>query len=155
MVADVFAGLSAFKTMMDSAAQVLKIRDDRARLEASIDLLNQLNTAHQGYSALAKEKELLEAEVLKLKDMKAELSRYELKQLPPGTLVYALKETDQRGEPSHYICPTCYQRGKKSLLQEGEKINGQTPLKCHECATELRAGIYNAPSLRRGGAWSI
>jgi hypothetical protein len=47
----------------------------------------------------------------------AEKGRYELKEVGPGAFARAVKPDVQGSDPMHYICPTCYEQGKKTPLQ--------------------------------------
>ena len=46
-----------------------------------------------------------------------EFARYELWQTATGSVVYRLKANDTGQEPTHYLCPTCKEKGVKSILQ--------------------------------------
>ena len=84
-------------------------------------------------SALLARVRELEEEKAKLEAWESEKKRYKLERLPPGVFVYALKPEMSGGEPSHRICTTCYNRGKKSILQELDEGYA----KCPECSTEI------------------
>lgn len=62
----------------------------------------------------------------------SEFDRYELWETPAGKLVYRLKEEKQGSEPMHHICPNCYVKGSKSILQGGKSY-----LRCHSCETSF------------------
>jgi hypothetical protein len=80
----------------------------------------------------------LEEEKAKLEAWNAEKGRYQLKAIVPGVTVYALKEGMEGGEEPHYLCPTCYNRGQKSILQREARSVGRVVMQvCHECDTEL------------------
>jgi hypothetical protein len=97
----------------------------------------------------------LEEEKAKLEAWTAEKARYQLKSIRAGVTVYALKEGMEGGEESHYLCPTCYNRGQKSLLQRETRNPGMVIMQvCHECGTELiehgqRFGDGSKPKGRR------
>jgi hypothetical protein len=79
----------------------------------------------------------------------AEKSRYRLQELPPGVFVYALKSEMADGEQRHAICQTCYQHGKKSILDGDEAEDGTGRLTCPECHTVLLIG----DAKRSHGEW--
>ena len=80
----------------------------------------------------------LEEEKSKLEAWNAEKSRYELKSIQPGVHVYTLKQGMESGEELHYVCPTCCNRGQKSILQQETRYPGMVVMQvCHECGTEL------------------
>ena len=65
---------------------------------------------------LARVKEL-EEETKRIEYWEKDKARYELTDRV-GNKVYQLREgSRQEGEPVHFLCPTCYENGVKSLLQ--------------------------------------
>ncbi|KZL25747.1 hypothetical protein [Pseudovibrio sp. Ad37] len=46
-----------------------------------------------------------------------DFARYELWETPAGQTVYRLEEQTDHKEPMHYLCPTCKEKGVKSILQ--------------------------------------
>jgi len=113
-------------------AQVTEI----AALKSQIALLQEANSViHQQNLTLQKTVSTqqsrireLEEEKMKLENWKIEAERYELVELPPATYVYRIKEDAQDGEPSHYICPHCYNHSVKSILQYLRQSRGQKSL---------------------------
>jgi hypothetical protein len=59
--------------------------------------------------------------VASLKAWDAEKQRYHLEQVSPGAMAYVLKNEAQGTEPIHWLCASCYNNGKKSILQLGQK----------------------------------
>ena len=119
MVAEVFAGLSAFKTMFD-LAKALKDTDDAVKRNSAVtDLWEQIFTAQARYTAAIDRVAELEEKLARFETWDTESKRYELKQLISGvpTFAYALKADAQPSEPFHCICANCYQRRLKSILQ--------------------------------------
>lgn len=111
-------------------------------------------TAQQNEATMAEEIRELKAQIVSFETWDTEKKRYQLQELPPGVFVYTLKPEMAAGEPSHRICETCYQRGKKSILHAGEPGNGLQDFKCHECKTTFHTGIFISP-VRPGrqGEW--
>lgn len=62
-----------------------------------------------------------------------EAKRYHLVQFGPGSFVYALKSDEQGSDPIHSICPNCYQKNKKSILQFSMRSGKGTTYVCHDC----------------------
>src|SRR5437762_294468 len=116
MVGEVFAGLGAFKSMYDMAKALKDINDATIRNGAVIELQEQILSAQAAQSQLVDHVRTLEKKVADLEAWEAEKKRYQLQRLEPGVFVYSLKPDMAAGEPTHYICQTCYQRGKKSIL---------------------------------------
>lgn len=112
-------------------------------------------SAQQNEATMAEKIRELEAKIVSFENWDAEQKRYELQKLPPGVFVYALKADMAGSEPPHQICQTCYQRGKKSILQSDEPGNGIHHLTCTECKTELTVGHFSPPTIHsRGGSWA-
>jgi hypothetical protein len=59
----------------------------------------------------------LKAEIKKLRSREAEEQRYELKNVGRGVSAYMLKPAVRGTESPHWLCPTCFDNGKKSHLQ--------------------------------------
>jgi hypothetical protein len=135
MVAEIFAGVSAFKTMLDTAKALTEMRDESTRLDASLNLRRQLSDAMEAYESLKSEKAALEAECVRLRDWTADKQRYELKEHGYNRiLAYALKEGEQHGEPQHSLCPACFLQSKPSILQpESYSLGRAKALVCHAC----------------------
>ncbi|KZL17332.1 hypothetical protein [Pseudovibrio sp. Ad37] len=62
-----------------------------------------------------------------------EFARYELWETPAGQTVYRLKEQTNHKEPMHYLCPTCKEKGVKSILQGHEEAR-----QCTSCNVWFR-----------------
>jgi hypothetical protein len=145
----------------DAATGLVKIRDTVKFGEAVINLQGQIVAALRAASAAQQRETEMAGEISALKDQltkmeawEAEKQRYQLVQLPPSIFVYELKPESAAGEPKHYICQTCYQRGKKSILHGGEENSGVHLLQCHECGAKHQVGLWRpVPLPSRGGSW--
>jgi hypothetical protein len=67
---------------------------------------------------------VLKREVADLKTNKTKLERYELKRLPPGVYVYALKDSEKGTEADHYACVKCFNEGKIMPMNHVVTFNG-------------------------------
>jgi len=132
--------VSALKGAMDITKAMIGLHDAQA-LQAKVIELNakileaQSSTfaANDERSALIQRLSELETEVARLKKWETEKQRYQLERLPPGAFAYALKKGMENGEPPHRLCANCYQRNKKSILQEIDDGYAE----CHECGSKL------------------
>jgi hypothetical protein len=148
--------ISPLKAAGEVAQGLVDIRDTVKFGDAVIKLQGQILAAQQGaLSAQTRETQMmdeiraLKARVVELETWEAGKKRYQLERLPPGVFIYKLKSGDPSGEPSHSICQTCYQRGKKSVLNSDEPGHGIYHLTCHECGTVLEIGHYSPPQWPR------
>ena len=149
MVSEALTGLGIFKSLLDMAKGLKDINDATVRNTAIIELQEKILAAREQQSVLAERVRDLEKEVARFENWETEKLRYQLEELPPGILVYTLKEGMENGEPPHKICGTCYQKGIKSLLHHGDQNNGLTLWKCYECGFKERTGHSVAPKIVR------
>jgi hypothetical protein len=138
VVAEIYAGLSAFKAMFDMAKGLKDINDAAIRNGAVIELQEQILSAQGQQSALIERIQALETEVASFERWDSEKERYELSQLGQhGIFAYSLKETERATEPAHWICPDCYQRRVKSILQQVSRVPGRADVRlCQTCGWE-------------------
>ncbi|MER8662865.1 hypothetical protein NKH34_17155 [Mesorhizobium sp. M1148] len=155
MVGEVFAGISAFKTMFDLAKALKEMDAANIRNNAVMDLQERIMTAQAAYATLAGSVGELEAQVRRFETWEAEKQRYQLEELPPGILMYRLKAGMENGEPPHKICANCYNKGIKSLLHNRGQANGLTHWRCHSCGFDEKTGTFITPQRgnRGGGGW--
>ena len=143
------SAIAGFATSVRAAVEITKAMkdlNDANLLQTKTFELTREIMAAQSYAvdAVTAQSDLLqrvrqlEEEKAKLETWNAEKSRYELKSIQTGVTVYALKESMEQGEEPHYLCPTCYNRGQKSILQREVRSPGMVRMQiCHECGTEL------------------
>ncbi len=103
---------------------------------AFIDALNKLIQFQTAHSEILDRLQRTEADLKAAQARHDESRRYQLTQLPMGGFVLALKPEEANGEPLHYICQTCNEAGKKSILQP--RGNSQTIVECPTCDHRIR-----------------
>lgn len=144
---------SSLNTAVNIAKAMLDIRDatliqgkvfelQRAILEAQQSVF----AANDERSTLIERIRTLEAEIARLETWAREKERYQLTEVCSGVVAYTLKPEAQGAEALHWLCPTCYQRGKKAILQAQEMAGSNRVWKCFECGTELRVWRSVTPS---------
>jgi hypothetical protein len=103
---------------------MIGLHDIKIVREKAIELQAQILTAQS--SALAAQSDQfallekvrsLEQQITDLEAWDREKKRYELKAIDSGSFAYVLKPDASNSEPPHWLCTTCYQNGKKSILQ--------------------------------------
>lgn len=130
-------GLGVFKTMLDLAKGLKDINDATIRNAAIIELQEKILTAQAAQSELVERVGELEKEVAHLKTWETDKERYELVQIAPGNVAYALKASVRDGETPHYLCANCFSAGKKSFLQQPIRGTHVDRYKCNACGEEL------------------
>jgi hypothetical protein len=152
MVAEVFAGIGAIKTAFDIAKGLKDIDDAASRNAAVIELQEKILTAQTAQSTLIERIRELEKEVAGFETWDAEKQRYRLTDFGGNTFAYALKQEAANGEPSHRICPNCYEKRHRSILQFDFRTSvGQDKYKCPSCKTEYEFGSRQQRDPHRGG----
>ncbi len=146
MVGEIFAGLSAFKTMFD-LAQAMKNMDDAVKRNAAVaELWEQIFAAQTRYAEAVERVSTLEEKLASFETWETEKDRYELKKTAAGAMVWSLKPDEQGSEQPHQICTNCYENRKRSILQPKplnmveRQTGGVWPrLFCPACKMEINA----------------
>jgi formate dehydrogenase maturation protein FdhE len=136
---DIAKGLMDLKTTTEIQSKVIELQ--REILSAQSSAIS----AQDAQSALLQEKRALEAKMAEMEAWEDEAKRYELTSYGGQTFAYALKEGMEKGEPFHSICPTCYQKRTKSILQlHGTDAFGRKKMYCPVCQKMYPLGTPQA-----------
>jgi hypothetical protein len=134
--------IDAAKTIVQGMINLrdeIKLRENA--IELSTKLMNVLSSAiatQTEQASLLDDVQKLKEKIEAMEEWGREKARYDLKTLDAGVLVYTIKPDAQNSEPPHHICPTCYQRAHKSLLQPETRYPGRISLlHCNECGSEF------------------
>jgi len=139
MVAEVFAGIGAFKAMLDMAKGLKDINDASIRNGAVIELQEKILSAHQAQLTLLDRISELEKEVARFETWDAEKEKYELKNVVWGAVAYMLKPEVRGTEPPHWLCTNCYENRRKSIMQAGPGAGRGSAYKCPACPNTFSA----------------
>lgn len=142
------ASIASAATGLQAAGQIVKSMVGlkvSSEVQTKVIELQSIIMAAQGDALAAQSDQFallerirnLEAEIAKARAWEAEKERYHLQEFPSGALAYVLKPDAANGEPSHRICPKCYNEGYKSLLQVKSKRGGGERVECHRCNSDL------------------
>jgi hypothetical protein len=145
-------GFNAVKATTEIVKTMLGLRDSAKLLENTVKLnleiisiQNALFDAQKEQTALIQTIRDLEEKITKFEAWETEKNRYELAELTAGSFAYILKAGEPGSEYPHYICTTCYHRGKVSILQIMPRNVASTTLgkplmyRCSECRSEILA----------------
>jgi hypothetical protein len=139
MIAEISAAFASVRAIQDIAKVLLAVRDG-AKIEAAVSEINTRLLHAQGSIFAVNEKQQvlldenrgLRDETAALKNWDQEKSRYELRAIQDGPLVYCLK-ADQ-DEPPHSLCPNCFAQARKSILQSDKLLHNMAErLVCYDC----------------------
>ena len=87
----------------------------------------------------------LKEEIAQVKAWEAESHRYELKRLGVGVFAYSLKKMEERAEPPHWVCSSCFSNGKKYILQNLGDFYGASEYACHGCGSKIKMSTHVSP----------
>ncbi|WP_306050075.1 hypothetical protein [Oceaniradius stylonematis] len=126
---------------LDAATPVLKrlrandgdgnVTIDEPTRDGIIALGEELMAAKLANLELKSELYALKEAALEMQKQQDRFIGYTLWETPAGQHIYRREEQD--GEPSHYICPTCRDAGRKSILQGNAEV-----VFCHPCQQGFR-----------------
>jgi hypothetical protein len=102
------------------------------------------------FAGVAAFKNMLE-QLARFEKWETEEQRYQLKDFGGNTFAYELKPEAAQGEPPHIICPNCYQKRQKSILQgRGKDALQRDMYHCPSCENEFNLGTRVPPPRQRG-----
>jgi hypothetical protein len=136
MVADVLAGLSGLKIALDIAKGLKDITDVTTRNRAIIELQEKILAAQSAQLTLVETISDLKKRVADLEAWETEKQRYDLTEISVGVFAYVIKPAMRGAEPIHCLCSTCYQDGRKSILQKVASTYSDE-LMCPRCKAEV------------------
>jgi hypothetical protein len=136
MVAEVFAGLSAFSTMFNIAKSMKDMNDANVRNNAVADLWEHIFTAQTRYAEAVERIRELEAKIKTFGDWEAQKNKYELVEPQPGIRIYRTKESEAK--PAIEACASCFGDRHLGILQHQSWSPGRCEvLVCNDCGAVL------------------
>ena len=136
---DIAKGLLDLKTLAEVQGKVIELQS--AILSAQSSALSA--TSEQ--AGMAEEIRALKTQIASLQRWDEERQRYKLVRPFDATTVYALKPSFANGDPAHWLCTTCYENGRKSILNPRTNSNHWATLVCATCKAEIASPWRNAP----------
>ena len=137
-------GFSALKALTDLGKAMIDTRDAAVFRDKQIEFQSRIIEVQNTLFELQRERTdlisriaELEREVTSLKAWDAEKERYKLVEVHPGAYAYVIKAECQDDSPEHLLCPTCFERGKKTILQFRFNTAGEHR-ECPSCKTTIR-----------------
>ena len=70
-------------------------------------------------------------------------TRYRLAEFAPGVYAYRYEPKPEEETPVHWLCPQCFEEGRKSLIQRAGREGNGWLYQCPKC--EFRAFVYEPP----------
>ncbi|MDP9136951.1 MAG: hypothetical protein M3N38_02055, partial [Pseudomonadota bacterium] len=115
-------------------------------------------TANAGLMEVLQKNRELEQTLAEVEDWRTVAARYELVDFGSETFAYRKAES-ALGEPTHLICPACYAKRQRSILQGGGTSSvGQRIMRCSTCDKTFYLGTIRHSqddySRRGGSGWT-
>jgi rubredoxin len=140
-------GLKGAAETLDKAKIEGAIAEVRAALlstqEIALRLQEDAASHYKDKAALEKQITDLSADLRKAKEWSEKASCYDLVRLFPQSLTYVREFNPEKGkalginEPAHWICPICYEEGKRVILRQVSPTSSR--MKCSKCDFEAAA----------------
>jgi hypothetical protein len=123
-----YAEISAAMTSVKAALSIAKSANELANYNELVAAISEVNTklmdattvalaSQEKQSTLSNRVAELENQLREIENWEGKIERYELHQFPTGTFAYSLKGDSESGEPHHYLCATCVNEKKPTILQ--------------------------------------
>jgi hypothetical protein len=136
--ADIAIGLGKLHTMTEVQAKAIELQQIILSAQSSA-----LSAQSEQFSFLEQIRALKE-EVASVKAWETEKQRYKLSSPWEGAVTYTLKESMANGEPAHWICTSCYENGRKSILNPVKGKDTWYLLICPVCNSQIQSPWRNA-----------
>ena len=145
--------VDTLRTAMGFGRDLLSLKVDRDAT-AKIAGMNDAILNAQSYAIAAQVHEMdqairiraLEEEVERLQSWDAKKDDYELKSLGRTSFVYVVNKSSEICEPPFWMCPTCFENAKKSIMQKQIIDRGWDRWGCPVCKTQVRVTPGTHPS---------
>jgi hypothetical protein len=143
--AEITAGIISIRAAIDLTKAMVGARDDKLIATKTNELrlllgdaIGKFIEAQKAQLAQLDEITALKAEIKELRGRDTEKQRYELKNLGHGARAYMLKPSARGEESPHWLCPTCFENGKKSHLQFSVRAQGLGSVyRCSGCSGHM------------------
>lgn len=139
LAGDIAKGLLELKTMSEVQGKVIELQS--AILSAQSSALS----ANADQAAMVEEIRALKEEIARVKAWEIQKERYKLHSPWEGSVVYALKQSMSNFEPPHWICTSCYENGRKSILNQTQGKDGWCLVTCPVCKSQVQSP-WRSPS---------
>ena len=153
-VAEIAAAITSSQAALNIAKAMVGLRDAEMMRSRSIELqglilesLSKSIEAREAQSAQLDTIRALETEVARLKDWGAEKQQYEMVAIGRGGTAFMLKPESRGSKPPHWLCPNCFENGKKSFFQP-KLTTGSfgAPYECVACKAGIVGYVGEVPA---------
>lgn len=130
---DIAKSMLELKSLSDVQGKVIELQGTILAAQSSA------LSANADQAAMADEIRTLKKEIARVKAWEAQKQRYKLHSPWEGSVVYALKQSMSDSEPPHWICTSCYENGRKSILNQIQGKEGWYLVTCPVCKSQVQS----------------
>jgi len=153
---DIAMAYSALTAAFQLAKGLKDVHDQVEINEIVIELQGRIMEAQEAVRDGKDRLSALESELTALKDWKQEAERYRLVEFGSGRFCYEVRAEKQDDEPFHRICPSCFNKNQKAILQFRHRATVGEVYFCPNCSTEFHFGEKSpSPSVNRGRSYGF
>ncbi len=131
---DITTALVKANNIVDVNAKAIELQ------QIIIKLQQDIFSAQDSQRTANEEIQSLKKEMSDLKSVGRDLTRYKLCSPFTGSAVYGISKDDESKEPAHYLCTSCFQTGKKSILNPKANERGFQDFVCPTCRAMISTG---------------
>lgn len=155
MIGEAVSVVQALKSATDAVKTLMEVREIGGMHEKALEAKAQLLAAYDVALSAREREEALLAENRKLKERTAQLEQwdagkdqYELHDVGPGAFAYVRKADAQPPEKPHWLCVTCFDNRRRSVLQYAGRTESrrESIYKCGTCGAQIRVPWSRNPA---------
>ena len=135
---DIIMGLAKLRTITEVQANAIDLQ------QIILGVQSSLLSAQSEQMGFLKQIRELKTEVEGLKAWDLQRQRYKLTNPWDGAVTYTLRQSMANGEPAHWICTSCYEVGRKSILNPVKGRDSWYLLVCPVCNSNIQSPWRNA-----------
>lgn len=147
-VGSITAAIGSIRAAADIAKGFLDLKEAAGVQGRVIELQSAILAAQSSALAAQSDQMAMSEQIRELKAKLAELEawenekkRYALRDFGGNTFAYELKPEEARSEPAHRLCPSCFELGRKAILQFRFRNAAQRDVYiCNACKSEFPFG---------------
>jgi hypothetical protein len=125
--------LHSLQSLSDVQAAVIPLQ------EAILSAQSATFSAQSELANAAEELRQAKEELARMKAWETQKQRYRLVSPWNGAIVYALRESAKDSDPPHWICTSCYENGRRSILNGAKGSSAVYKYVCPVCKSEVRS----------------
>jgi len=137
--------ITSLSVASNIAKSMLELRDFAQLNSKVIELQQTIISAQQQIlsgqteqSSLSAKIQELERECIRLQEWSTERENYDLKEIASGVFARIEKNFLGSFQSAHKLCTTCFEKGKKSILQQQSvEIGRKLSITCHCCNSTI------------------